>query len=164
MATLEDFKVFMSAVSREAGLQPLVPSDDGLLQLRAGEIEMGMQFIPSSNKIFIYTELGILPENAPVSLYRTLLSDQAIGYRTGGGSFALINATSNLIYQLVWDFSPAEPAAFAQLLSDVLDFAEKWHQRIAAILDGEADPEFNATLSNAEKPFTDFVGLFSIRV
>jgi hypothetical protein len=69
-----------------------------------------MQFIPSSNKIFLYTELGILPENAPVSLYRTLLFDQAVGYRIGGGSFAIVKTTSNLIYQLVLDFSPADPA------------------------------------------------------
>ncbi len=164
MATIEDFKVFMSAVSREAGLQPLVPSNDGLLQLRAGEIEMGMQFIPSSNKIFLYTELGILPENAPVSLYRTLLSDQAVGYRTGGGSFAIVKATSNLIYQLVLDFSPSDPAAFAQLLSDVLDFTEKWQQRIAAIMDGQADPEFESNISKSVNSFSDFSGLFTIRV
>ena len=84
MATLEDFKVFLEKVAWEAGLEGLVPTEDGLLQLKAGDIEMGMQFIPSVNKIFIYTEVGYLPEDAPSSLYRTLLCDQAAGYRTGG--------------------------------------------------------------------------------
>ncbi|MBQ7650028.1 MAG: type III secretion system chaperone [Victivallales bacterium] len=161
---MQDFKDFMSAVSREAGLQTLIPSDDGLLQLRAGDIEMGMQFIPASNKIFLYTEIGILPENAPVFLYRTLLSDQAVGYRTGGGSFALIKASSNLIYQLVWDFIPSEPGVFAQLLSDVLDFTEKWQKRLAAAMNGKEDIGLDGAQADSETSFQNFSGLFTIRV
>ena len=159
MATMEDFKVFLEKVAFEAGLEKLVPSEDGLLQLKAGDIEMGMQFIPSVNKIFLYTEVGYLPDNAPASLYRTLLCDQAAGYRTGGGSFAIVKSTSNLIYQLVYDIDPAEPASFAQLLANVLDFTGEWQGKLEAMLNGEEDtssPEIPA-----DSPFSD---LFAVRV
>ena len=159
MATMEDFKVFLEKVAWEAGLQGLVPSEDGLLQLRAGDIEMGMQFIPSVNKIFLYTEVGYLPENAPSSLYRTLLCDQAAGYRTGGGSFAIVKSTSNLIYQLVYDINPAEPATFAQLLVNVLDFTSEWQSKLSAMLNGEEDTSSPEIPSDS--PFSE---LFAIRV
>ena len=159
MATMEDFKIFLEKVAWEAGLEKLVPSEDGLLQLRAGDIEMGMQFIPSVNKIFLYTEVGYLPENAPSSLYRTLLCDQAAGYRTGGGSFAIVKSTGNLIYQLVYDIDPAEPAAFAQLLVNVLDFTSEWQNKLSAMLNGDEDDSSPAL--SAESPFSE---LFAIRV
>ena len=159
MATLEDFKVFLEKVAWEAGLEGLVPTEDGLLQLKAGDIEMGMQFIPSVNKIFLYTEVGYLPEEAPSSLYRTLLCDQAAGYRTGGGSFAIVKSTGTLIYQLVYDINPAEPAAFAQLLVNVLEFTEEWQNKLAAMLNGEEDNSSPAI--STDSPFSE---LFTIRV
>ena len=159
MATQEDFRVFMKSVSREAGIDALVPSEDGLMQLSAGDIEMGIQFIPTANKIFIYTEIGYLPDNAPSSIYRTLLFDQAAGHNTGGGSFALIKATGNLIYQLVWDFTPSEPAAFAQLLTNILDFTSDWQNKLSAMLNGEEDTE-----DSDSGPELSFSELFTIRV
>ena len=159
MATQEEFKIFLEHVSQEAGLKSLVPSPDGLLQLKAGEIELGMQFIPSANKIFIYTEIGYLPDNAPSSLYRTLLSEQTAGYRTGGGSFAIVSATGNLIYQIVCDFRPSEPAAFAQLLDNVLEFTEKWQGRLSELLAGKESDD-----ALAPNPAVQFSDLFNIRV
>ena len=159
MATLEDFKVFMEKVSFEAGLAPLVPSEDGLLQLSAGEIELVMQFIPSAGKIFIYSEIGYLPENAPSSIYRRLLTDQAGGIRTGGGCFAIIEATGNLIYQRLYDFAPSEPAAFAQMLADILDFTQEWQNNLASMLNGE--PAETESTASMESPLND---LMQIRI
>ena len=153
MAAVDDFRAFLKEVSAEAGIDALVPSDDGLLQLRAGDIELGVQFIPSADKIYLCTEIGFLPENAPSPLYRKLLSEQVMGSGTGGGSFALVSGTGTLIYQMVCDFRPSEPAAFAQLLSDVLDFTEKWRAELSAMLDGREGGESPDLAGETQFPF-----------
>lgn len=153
MATVDEFKLFLEKVSMEAGLDALTPSEDGLLQLQAGDIELNMQFIPAAGKIFICTEIGFLPENAPSALYRLLLSEQVMGFHTGGGSFALVKGSDTLVYQIVSDFCPAEPASFAQLLADVLDFTEKWRGKLSDLLDGQGDGESPAVTPEMQFPF-----------
>ncbi len=153
MATVDEFKLFLEKVSMEAGLDTLAPSEDGLLQLQAGDIELNLQFIPSANKIFVCTEIGFLPETAPSALYRLLLSEQVMGYHTGGGSFALVKGNDVLVYQIICDFCPSEPAAFAQLLSDVLDFTEKWRGKLSDLLNGQGDVESPAVTPEMQFPF-----------
>ncbi len=130
MISTDTFKSFMASVSNAAGLNELVPNEDGLLLLNANGIEMGIQLIAEADKVFLFTEIGVVPEYVQATFLRTILQENIGGRKTGGGWFALMPTTNLLVYQRLWDFHPEHVHDFTKLMTDILDFSELWQGRL----------------------------------
>ena len=105
MPTIDDYKTFLETISKQTGLDMLVPDDDGLLSFRVDDkYNFNLQFIENTAKILCFVEVTKLTPDADVAVYRDILKGSLFGKDTAGGYFALDTESNIVIYNFLFDF------------------------------------------------------------
>ena len=143
MATLQDYKQFLSIVRRQTGVDAISPDDSGLASFRVqDEYNANLQFVEETGTILCFVEVARLPKDAGREVYRDLLAGALFGKDTAGGFFALEPATETVVYNYFFGFdrAAADPEEFVETLEKVLQVCDIWADRIRGDLaagDGE---------------------------
>ena len=144
MATLEEYKSFLSVLRKQTGLDALTPDDGGLVSFRVEDTYIvNLQFVEPSSKILCFIEVAELPLDASKDVYRDLLAGTLFGKETAGGFFALEPESETVVYNYIFDFdkAAASPEQFIETLEKILQLVEVWTERIQNHLAGSDDAD-----------------------
>ncbi len=143
MLTMDEYRVFLTAVRKATGLDMFVPDEDGLVSVRVDDrFNLNLQFIASSERILCFVEVAALPESAPKAVYRELLAGGLFGQDTAGGYFTLEPSSGTVLYNYFFDGEKAakDVDGFIFTMENILQICELWSERIAGLLDaGETE-------------------------
>ena len=158
MATMEDYRNFLSEIRKLTELDALTPDDGGLVSVRVeDEYNLNLQFIEASNRILCFVEVATLPKSAGKEVYRDLMGGGLFGKETGGGYFTLEAETDTVVYNYLFEFDQArrEPEEFVDTLERILSLVDVWIQRIEAdIAKGDGD-DSEAAIAEPNELTTD---------
>lgn len=109
----------------------LKPEEDGTVPLEIdGSMSLYLQFAPRRETVILTCEIASLPQDTPAKIFRVLLGAQLFDQGTGGGKFALDNATGTLVftYEQLLDGLPFP--AFQEILENYVRCCEHWRKTV----------------------------------
>lgn len=131
--SLEDYKIFMEAVSRETGIAALLPDEDGHVSVKVDDtFNVNFQFVKATGRILCFVEIGVLPVDAPKDVYRDLLAAGLFGRETAGGYFALERESEIVVYNYEFDLEAAskDVVVFISTIEKIIQLCDQWSERI----------------------------------
>ena len=131
--SLEDYKRFMEAVSKETGIAALLPDETGLVSVNVDNtLNMNFQFSTATGRILCFAEVGVLPADTPKEVYRDLLAAGLFGKETAGGYFALERESDIVVYNYEFDLEEASKdiGEFISTIEKIIQLCDLWSERI----------------------------------
>ena len=126
------------ALGKHVGIPQLNLDDSGWCALFVDELVINIEYRDSSEQLFIYTPVGVLPAENREPLYRELLEANCFFRGTQGGCLSVDSGAGVVLLSFSWPVRALCEAELIQLIENVVNVAETWSKRLRRI--GSRDP------------------------
>ena len=140
----EHYQLMLAELGRAVSL-PLETDDTGYSSLEIdGSLIANMQYVESSDSIYIFYELGQIRPEALNRVCVRLLAANLFGVETGGGVLAMHEDSHEVVFSYSASAAEADTVRFQQIFENVLRYAEYWKDELETM--------------NADLPVQDTLG------
>lgn len=122
----------LASLPPELGLQDLASDAKGICEVVVdGRLKILIEDDPQTRSLHLYSVVASVAEMDAVPAFATVLEAQLFGREIGEGmAFGLDQATSEIVLWRKMCSGNMEPDAFAEALTEFINWAEHWQARL----------------------------------
>ena len=155
------FDLFQSlqGLAARIGISELEPDDDGRWELATDQFSVHIESVVETDSVFVYSLVGLMPEDPPVELLSHLLHANFFTRETAGATLGVDKFSDSIVLYVRWPRSELDDDSFERRLLDFFEATDLWVKRI----DGWLDAETLADESQGGDTETDVAPIVAIR-
>lgn len=120
---------FIAELGREIGIPDLELDEYGYCCFMLGEHVVNIE-TDDNGIIFLYSNIGDLPEKGREAFYEMLLNANYFCQQTAGGTLGVDSQADIVLYMMQAHESSLDGTAFLQMLENFINTAVTWSERI----------------------------------
>jgi hypothetical protein len=155
------FDLFQSlkTLAARIGLSDIEPDEDGHWELATDEFSVHIESVAETDSVFVYSLVGLMPEDPPVELLSHLLHANFFTRETAGATLGVDKFSDSIVLFVRWPQSELDHDSFEQRLLDFFEATDLWVKRI----DGWLITDTFADESLGSEPEGDIAPIVAIR-
>jgi len=149
----------LKVLAQQVGIPELALDESSCCVLAFDEVVINFEADASSQRLFLYADVGDAPEGLPESLYRELLEANLMWGGTGGATLSLDGSARRFMLAHGVPVGRTSDVDFLATVETFVDIVECWRTRIAesAQVQGETPQAEEETERTRPIPATEFV-------
>lgn len=149
----------LRGLTAKIGIPELEPDDDGHWELATDEFSVHIDTVAETDSVFVYSLVGLMPEDPPVELLSHLLQANFFTRETAGATLGVDKFSDSIVLFVRWCRSELDDDSFEQRLLDFFEATDLWVKRI----DGWLEAETLADESRGGETAIDVAPIVAIR-
>ena len=149
----------MKSLAAHIGLPDMEPDEDGHWEIVTDDFAVHIESVAESESVFVYSLVGLMPEDPPVELLSHLLHANFFTRETAGATLGVDKFSDSIVLFVRWSQSELDHDSFEQRLLDFFEATDLWVKRIDSWLVAET----LADESQGIEPEADVAPIVAIR-
>ena len=128
----------MKSLAAHIGLPDLEPDAEGRWEIAADDFSVHIESVAETDSVFVYSLVGLMPEDPPVELLSHLLHANFFTRETAGATLGVDKFSDSIVLFVRWSQSELDHDSFEQRLLDFFEATDLWVKRIDSWLVAES--------------------------
>lgn len=128
----------MKSLAAHIGLPDLEPDAEGHWEIAADDFSVHIESVAETDSVFVYSLVGLMPEDPPVELLSHLLHANFFTRETAGATLGVDKFSDSIVLFVRWSQSELDHDSFEQRLLDFFEATDLWVKRIDSWLVAES--------------------------
>ncbi len=127
---MDTFSEILKEFGKKVGLSELSLDENGYCCLSFDDVVLNIELDENSELLFVYSNLGDLPENSRESFYEMLLCANCLYRETQGGVLGVDKDASIVVYSYQIPVRALDELKFERIIENFVNMAEFWTEKI----------------------------------